>query len=88
MWALRKDGKLGQFGLGSLLFLTFFVALYLSAIRALVSLAPGVSVEGWTLFQAALLGLIPIAISIPFLLPMLDAILWVAVWLVKRFRKQ
>jgi hypothetical protein len=87
LWALRKDGRLGQFGIGSLLFLTLFVAIYLSAVRWLITMLPGAPVQGCSFLIVALIGLVPVAISIPILLPMLDAILWAAVWLKNRFQQ-
>ena len=87
LWALRKDSRRGQFGLGSLLFLTLFVSLYLGSIRGLMMLVPGAPAEGWMILLVALFGLIPVAVSIPFILMMLDALLWAAVWLVKRYRR-
>jgi hypothetical protein len=88
LWALRKDGRPGQFGLGSLFFLMAFVSLYLGAVRGLMLLlpVPGARDEPLAFFFLALGGLVAIILSVPFVLRMLDALLWAAVWLVRRSR--
>jgi len=87
LWALRKDAQPGQFTIGSLMFLTAFVALYFSAISWLVSLlplgsasSPRGSVFAWAALAMGVLGLI----SIPFVLFVADGIVWAGVWVVKR----
>lgn len=96
LWALRKDARWGQFGLGSLLFLTAFVAIYFSAVRWLVTMLPNVQraatlpniapqdTQPWAFLQIAMWGLIIVVVSIPYMLVMTDGLLWAAVWLVKQ----
>jgi hypothetical protein len=88
-WALRKDARPGQFTIGSLMFLTAFVALYFSAISSLVSLLPlgsarppQGSVFAWAGLAMGVLALV----SIPFVLFVADGIVWAGVWVVKRLR--
>lgn len=86
LWARRKETRPGQFGVGSLMFLTLFAALYLGAVRGLLTLAPDAPAGIWVFLLTALFGLLPVAVSIPFVLMMLDALLWAGVWVVRRFR--
>ena len=88
LWALRKDSRLGQFGLGSLLFLTLFVALYAGLVRWLV-VAIGraraqTGGDGDLFVQIAVVCLLPLLIAIPFVLRMTESLLWLAVWILRR----
>ncbi len=94
LWATRPGSRLGQFGIGSLLFLTAFVAIYLGAVRWLVIGAQrNLSARGdgadfapeMDLFAAiAVTVLILAAFSIPALVVLTEGVLWAAVWLVRR----
>ena len=87
--ALDRDGRKGQFGLGSLFFLTTFTAIYFGAVRwVVVHLAPsslGRSNRGispFVIVGAACLMLA--ACAIPFVVAVADSLVWFAVWLVRR----
>jgi TRAP-type C4-dicarboxylate transport system permease small subunit len=91
-WAMRDDGRPGQFGLASLLFLTTFLAVYLAVVRWVVvsrdafrrhgpwsnELAPFLLTAGLCLVLAVL--------AIPFLAGMAESLVWLAVWLARRPR--
>jgi hypothetical protein len=91
-WAMREDGRPRQFSLGSLFFLTTFVAIYLAAVRWLVvnlrwpsSSGPPAADEQSRLFIGVGIGcLFLAAISIPIVLGMAEALVWFGVWLVRR----
>jgi hypothetical protein len=89
LWARQKDGRLGQFGIGSLLFLTVFAAMFFGTVRWIVvqiSL-PSHQADNAELFsKVALISLIVGLCSIPWVLRMSEALLWAAVWFVK-FRR-
>ncbi len=94
LWASRPGFRLGQFGIGSLLFLTVFVALYLGAARWLTDAAQwnvpstgnhvrAASSSGSFVSVTVLLFILA-ASSIPACLAVTEGVLWAAVWLVQR----
>ena len=83
LWARQKNARLGQFGIGSLLFLLVFAALFFGTVRWIVDLGPQAdNAEAFCI--CALVCLVLAAISIPFVLLMGEAVIWAAVWLVNR----
>lgn len=78
LWARRKESRLGQFTIGSFLFLVAFVAIFASTLRwfsILIDLTPG---------PAAVVLIALLSLTFRFVLPMTESILWGAVWLVRR----
>jgi len=88
LWARGQDRRQGQFRLRSLIFLTAFVALYFGAVRTVVTALPTASREGSAFLLVALFGIVPIAISIPFVLVVTDALLWTILWLKRRYPRR
>jgi hypothetical protein len=89
LWARRKEARAGQFTIGSLLFLTAFVAIYFSAISWLVSLlprGPGRPPDGSVFVWAAVTMGVVALFSIPFVLFVADGLVWAAVWVVSHPR--
>ncbi|MBN2474919.1 MAG: hypothetical protein JXB62_09955 [Pirellulales bacterium] len=88
LWAVRNDGRLGQFGLGSLFFLTVFAALYFGLVRWLVVAVERGSAartgDGGRFLSTAVLCLVVVLTSVPFVLGMTESLLWLAVWIVRR----
>ncbi len=87
LWARQKNGRLGQFGVGSLLFLMVYAAIFFGTVRWIVVRAStqwrGADSVG--LFcVVALICLLVALISVRFVLGMSEAVLWAAVWLVNR----
>jgi hypothetical protein len=81
LWARQKDGRLGQFGVGSLLFLMVYAAIFFGTVRWIVALRPQAdNIE--TFCICALVCLFLALISIPFVLGTSEAVLWAAVWFV------
>jgi cation transport ATPase len=86
--SLSKQARPRQFSLGSLFFLTTFVAIYLAVVRWLVVEAmlsgrvqPN---EAWMAFAAfAVVSLFVAALSAGILLRMTETLVWLAVWLVR-----
>ena len=83
--ALREDARPGQFGLGSLFFLTTFAAIFFGVVRWLVvhckpfvARGAGDSFDRFLALGIAclLLG----AIAVPFLVVMAENLVWAAVW--------
>ena len=88
LWALRKDSRLGQFGLGSLFFLTLFVALYLGLVRwTVVAIEQNSAwpVDNDGLFvSVAVAWLFALIVAAPFVLGMTESLLWFVVWILRR----
>lgn len=89
-WAMREDGRRGQFGLASLLFLTTLVAVCLAVVRWVVVSANPLRRDGqWSseltifLFTGALFLLLA-TLALPFLAGMAESLVWLAVWFVRR----
>jgi hypothetical protein len=84
--ARQKDSRRGQFGIGSLLLLTVFAAMFLGTVRWIV-----LRVEEKQPLPDSLGAFCVIAvvcsffacISIPFVLCLNEALLWAAVWLIR-----
>lgn len=86
LWARQKNGRLGQFGIGSLLFLTLFAAIFLGTVRWIVvqALHQSPRADSAGLFCiVALICLVVVLISIPWVLRMSEALLWAGVWFFK-----
>jgi len=71
LWARQRDARLGQFGIGSLLLLTVFVAIFLGTVRWIVVQA----LEHWPQSDSigvfcifALICLVLACFSVPFVL--------------------
>ena len=88
LWAVRRDSRLGQFGIGSLFFLTLFVAMYFGLVRWLVVALEsnqGPPEGAQSLFvRLAIFSLGPMLFSIPFVLGVTESLLWLAVWVLRR----
>lgn len=87
LWARQRDARPGQFGVGSLLLLMVFAAMFLGTVRWIVvqvsqqwPQSDGIGV--FCIF--AVICLLLACISIPFILWMSEAMLWAAVWFVRR----
>ena len=88
LWAVRKDSRLGQFGIGSLFFLTALVALYFSAVRWV---ALEIGENPWQpqpadelFLPVAVGGLLFACLGVPLMMGMTESLMWFAVWLVRR----
>jgi hypothetical protein len=88
LWARRKDSRLGQFGIGSLLFLTVYAALFFGTVRwILVRFAAQANRSpnsGEAFLIVAAICLVVAIVSVPVVLAMTEAVLWAAVWLARR----
>ena len=89
LWARQKDARLGQFTVGSMLFVMVYVAIFFGTLR-------------WTVDRAAMqfprdeptmafpmffvMWSLGAVVSVGIVLRMTEAVLWAAVWLVKRPR--
>jgi hypothetical protein len=88
LWALRDDGRLGQFTVGSLLFLTVFVSGYFALVRWLaIAARQNLKLDipdapAFATFGVA--SLLPILIGIPLMVRMAESVVWFGVWLVRR----
>ena len=85
LWAQRRNSIAGQFTIGSLLFATCFAAVFFAAVRWLgANWAFGprhASPSGASYFGIAVGCLLVLAISIPIVFGMLEALLRLAIWL-------
>ena len=82
-----KDARWGQFGIGSLLFLMVFGAVFFGTVRWIVVrvLEQRPQADSVGLYCTVAWICLPVAlVSIPFALGMMEAVLWTAVALVKR----
>jgi hypothetical protein len=88
LWAVRRDSRIGQYGIGSLLFLTVFVALYFGLVRwtaDAIGQNPHVQVSrGEVLTSVAIVCLITSILAVPFVLGMTESLVWFAVWVLRR----
>jgi hypothetical protein len=87
LWAVRKDARLGQFTVGSLLFLMVFVAIFFGMVRWLATRIAEQDGAPDDLFMFAwftVMCLVLTGVAIPLVLRMTEAVLWAAVWLVRR----
>lgn len=88
LWAQRQNSLPGQFTIGSLLFATCFAAIFFAAVRWLGSnlafVPPRSSPSGSVYFGVAFSCLLIVAISIPIVLGMLDALLRIAIWFIRQ----
>jgi hypothetical protein len=89
LWARQKDARLGQFTVGSMLFLMVYVAIFFGTLRWTVDRvslqfprSDDADILRWVFVMWPLLALV----SARIVLHMTEAVLWVAVWLVKRPR--
>lgn len=88
-WAVREDSRPGQFGLGSLFFLTTLAAVYFGLVRWLVvhSRYPIARGPGQVWQEYLVVGILCAVLSllgVPFLLMMAESLVWVAVAIVRR----
>jgi hypothetical protein len=88
-WAERRDSKLGQFGIGSLLFLMLFAAIFCSILRVIIARMDEIERidESHRLAVIAALGAfiaVVILLSFPLVLHMVESLLKAAVWLIHR----
>ncbi len=86
---MREDARTTQFTLGSIFFVTVFAAIYLGLVRWLVveSSRAGVVGAGQELVAFAgfaVLCLLLAAISFGLFLRMAEALVWLAVWVLRR----
>ena len=87
LWARQRDARLGQFGIGSLLLLMVFVAIFLGIVRWIAVQVSEQSPQADSVGVfciVALACLFLACFSIPFVLCMSEAVLRAAVWFVKR----
>lgn len=88
LWAQRQNSLPGQFTIASLLFATCFAAIFFAAVRWLGSnlafIPPRSSPSGSVYLGVAFSSLLIVAISIPIVLGMLDALLRMAIWFMRR----
>lgn len=89
LWAQRRESRLGQFGIGSLLFLTLFVAVFCATVRfcatRIMELYPGDRVEPTlTMISVATLTLIGVACSLFFVIRLLESLLNGLTWMIRR----
>ena len=87
LWARQRDARLGQFGIGSLLLLMVFVAIFLGMVRwiAVQVLEQSPQADSVGVFcMVALACLFLACFSIPFVLCMSEAVLRAAVWFINR----
>jgi len=90
-WAHHEDGRLGQFRIGSLFFLTAFVAIFFSVVRwmtvricTLREISPG-SDDALAMFAAIAIGTLGVALTtVKPVLFVIDALLHVGNWLIRR----
>jgi hypothetical protein len=81
--AKQRNARPGQFGIGSLLLLMVFVAIFFGAVSWLTAQAlPEYRIAAFCFTSVILL--VAIGLFIPIGLGMLESLLWGAVWLVKR----
>lgn len=88
LWASRRESRLGQFGVGSLLFAAVFVALFLGFVRWIV-MAPlpagtVLTNPGELFCVVALVVLFWLVVSLRILAGLTEAVLWGAVWVLNR----
>jgi hypothetical protein len=84
-WAMRTDSRRNQFSILTLLFLTLLAAIYLGAIRWIADLSGDrLGAGGQTFLAAAVLCVILTLISLPFLVLVMESLVWFAAWLVRR----
>jgi uncharacterized membrane protein YidH (DUF202 family) len=85
LWGERRDSRLGQFGVGSLLFLAVYIAMYCGVVRwvwTTESERAGSDPQDYVALGAiAAVCLVVGLVGIPFLVRMTEALLWGAVWL-------
>lgn len=88
LWAQRQNSLPGQFTIGSLMFATCFAAIFLAAVRWLGSnlafLSPRSSPSGSVYIGVAFGCLLILAISIPIVFGMFDALMRLAIWFMRR----
>jgi hypothetical protein len=87
-WALRPDGRLRQFGLGTALRAMALFAAFFAFVRWLVvagdSRLMAELPEGAPFLLLAGVCAILVVLAVPFVLGMLEALVWAAAWLVRR----
>ncbi|HYW79615.1 MAG TPA: hypothetical protein VE890_08560 [Thermoguttaceae bacterium] len=87
LWALRDDGRLGQFGIGSLLFLTVFAAMFFGLVRwlddAIERTAPTLHDQGLQFSVVAVGVLLMLLMSIPYAIGLTESVIWLAVWVLR-----
>lgn len=87
-WALRREARSGQFSIATLLLVIALASLYFAAIRwVVVHTAPGnrpPAEASALLVMIAVYCAIHVLISIPFVLGILDGMVWLSVWLARR----
>jgi hypothetical protein len=88
LWAQRKESQLGQFQIGSLFFLTALLAMLFGAVRwSVVRVATQNHLpldEAWPFVLGTLIWLIAVAIALPLVLGMAEAVLWTSVWMIRQ----
>ena len=91
VWLIRaasqKEGRPGQFGIASLLLTTVFLAVYFSIVRWLavhLKIAPGGADNAALLIPVAMMALLFVLLSVPFVAYMTESLIWFAVWIVRR----
>lgn len=88
LWAQRENSLPGQFTIGSLLFATCFAAIFFAAVRWLGSnlafMPQRSTTPGSVYFGVAIGSLLVLAISVPIVFGMFDALLRMALWFIRR----
>jgi hypothetical protein len=83
-WAIRKESRRGQFSIATMMFLTFLAALYLGVIRLIANQIDLPRNEEPTFLIAAVACVMLTVFSAPFLLLLMESLVWFAAWLVRR----
>jgi hypothetical protein len=89
LWAQRRDSQLGQFGIGSLMFLTLFAAIFCAVVRSITSrlmeLHAVTQADDLQILAAVgAVTIVIIAVSLAFVLRLIESLLKAAVWLVRQ----
>lgn len=88
-WASHRDARAGRFGIASLLLLTLFSGVFLGLVRWLAVAAnhkfAGNEPIAASVFLATGVGTFVVCLaSTPIVLGMLDSLIWISVWLLRR----
>ena len=84
-WALRQESRVGQFSIASLLLVTAFAAAFFGAVRWLVTNVDHRQVPGrFERVYVVVVCVFLAGIGIPVVLCLMESLVWLAAWLVRR----
>jgi hypothetical protein len=87
-WAMRKENRLSQFSISTMLLMLFYAGLYLGIIRWITLQSPlgniGNGDEAMAFLETGIIFTICSIAAIPFIFNLTEALLWFTVWLQKR----